>query len=106
MYTLYKILIVALFSGANLLAIIALNNFWIENVYGIIFASSIITMTLCSLFISEFETAYLVQAIKNLQIMNKQIATKIYKRNHTTESLEKMSKNASKRKRDKNGKFI
>ena len=106
MYYLVKTLLLALFSGANLFLILFLSDFWLD-VYGVIFSSSLVVMTLCSIFISEFETAYLLQAIKNLQIMNKQIAShKVYKRNYKPGSLEKMSKKASSRKRDENGKFV
>lgn len=67
---------------------------------------------------------YLELAIQNLQLLNKKIVTsekpyivgeqwtvkiskyKSYKRKYKPGSLEKMSKTASNRKRDENGKFI
>ena len=104
MYYLVKTLLLALFSGANLFLILFLSDFWLD-VYGVIFSSSLVVMTLCSIFISEFETAYLLQAIKNLQIMNKQIA-KTYKINYKPGSLEKMSNRAKNRERDEDEKFI
>lgn len=114
MYYLFKAFIVSVFSVGNLLLILFLSDLWLD-IYGIIFASSILMITICSIFISDMDNYYLEVAIQNLQFLNKKIATtstvkiskyKSYKRKYKPGSLEKMSETASNRKRDENWKFI